>query len=145
MPYDSSASAASVSDRLCAVLRRAGVLPSSAIRVVGASGLHALLWLCRHGYQRAALMQVAAPAEPADVVLVPSTCRPETLDLVLAHAAHLSPDGLLVLHMRHGAPGAEARLRAHGFTVEQRLSDTRRDLYIARSARAAVTGAGAGP
>jgi len=86
-------------------------------------------------------MSGANPAEPADVVLVPSSCRPEMLELILAHASRLSPDGLVVLHTRRAEAGqgdaTEAALCRHGFHVEQHVRDLRRDLYVARLSAAA--------
>ena len=88
------------------MLKSAGVLKTSVIRVVGEGGLHALLWLCRHGYEQVGFMHGPSPAEPAEVVLVPSACPPGALDQILAQASHLQPDGLVVLRTPHGAPGA---------------------------------------
>jgi hypothetical protein len=124
------------SEGLCALLKSAGVLKTSVIRVVGQGGLHALLWLCRHGYEQAGFMHGASPAEPAEVVLVPSACPAGALDQILAQASHLRPDGLVVLQTPHGAPGASDTasdtLGRHGFRVERHLSGRHRDVYLAR-------------
>ena len=139
MPSEPSGGPPSFSEGLCALLKSAGVLKSSVIRVVGAGGLHALLWLCRHGYEQVGLMRGASPAEPAEVVLVPSACPPEALEQILAQASHLQPDGLVVLGTRRGAPGADVAtslLRRHGFRVERQVSGHHRDIYLARRAAA---------
>jgi len=135
MPSEPSGGQTSFSEGLCALLKSAGVLKTSVIRVVGQSGLHALLWLCRHGYEQVGLMRGASPAEPAEVVLVPSACPPEALEQILAQASHLQPDGLVVLGTRRGAPGADVAtslLRRHGFRVERQVSGHHRDIYLAR-------------
>jgi hypothetical protein len=141
MPSEPSEGPASFSEGLCARLKSAGVLKSSVIRVVGEGGLHALLWLCRHGYEQVGLMRGASPAEPAEVVLAPSACPPEALEQILAQASHLRPDGLVVLGTRRGAPGAAAApslLGRHGFRVERQVSGRHRDIYLARRALSAA-------
>jgi len=136
MPSEPSGGRTSFSEGLCALLKSAGVLKTSVIRVVGEGGLHALLWLCRHGYEQVGLMRGASPAEPAEVVLVPSACPPEALEQILAQASHLQPDGLVVLGTRRGVAGAaeatSALLGRHGFRVERRVSGHHRDIYLAR-------------
>ena len=136
MSSESAEGALSFSESLCALLRSAGILKTSVIRVVGQGRLHALLWLCRHGYEQVGLMHGASPAEPAEVVLVPSACPPEALEQILAQASHLQRNGLVVLGTRRGGVGAaeatSAVLGRHGFRVERRVSGHHRDIYLAR-------------
>jgi hypothetical protein len=105
-------------------------LKTSVIRVVGGGGMHALLWLCRHGYEQVGFMHGFSPAEPADVVFAPDAGRPEVLDEILTQASHLSPGGLVVLRTRCGA--ASDLLSQRGFRIERRLRGRHRDVYVAR-------------
>jgi hypothetical protein len=130
MQPEPSGGSSSFSEGLCALLKSAGVLKTSVIRVVGGGGMHALLWLCRHGYEQVGFMHGFSPAEPADVVFAPDAGRPEVLDEILTQASHLSPGGLVVLRTRCGA--ASDLLSQRGFRIERRLRGRHRDVYVAR-------------
>ncbi|HEX2818391.1 MAG TPA: hypothetical protein VHN39_18505, partial [Phenylobacterium sp.] len=63
------------SDPLIALLERAHVTRSSLIRVTGPSGLSAMLWLCRHGYEQVGYLKPGAgPHEQPEALIVAHTC-----------------------------------------------------------------------
>jgi hypothetical protein len=117
-----------------ALLERAGVSKTSVIQVVGEGGLQAVLWLCRHGYERAGFLHGVGPAEPADVVLAPCAGDVAALDDALTQAAHLPSGGLMLVRARPSMGGETTaeRLARSGFRIERRLPGARRDLYLAR-------------
>lgn len=127
----------SSAEGLCALLKNAGVLKTSVIRLVGRGGLPALLWLCRHGYEQVAFTRAGpGPSEPADVVLAPNTCEPGALEAMLVQLPHVTPGAIVILRTRRPSCGeretAPELLRRGGFHVEQRLRGRRRDVYVAR-------------
>lgn len=133
------ARAAERSPPLEAFLESAGVDKSSVIRVTGPSALSALLWLCRHGYDRVAYVR-AAEASPhedsADAILVAHTCRDLDVTRMLSVARQARPGGVFIFRLRTG-PGRSAvdltaTLRQCGFTLERRLEGRRRALIVAR-------------
>jgi hypothetical protein len=80
----------------------AGVSRQDLVLVSGPGGLPAMLWLCRHGYERAVRLHTGSPrcgAEPADALFVPHL--PEACDLtsILPPGGWLREGGVLILRM----------------------------------------------
>jgi hypothetical protein len=124
---------------LMRVLHAAGVEKDDLIRVVGASGPLAALWLNRHHYTRAVFVRVSAGerARPADALLVAQPCEADELRMLLSGAGAVSDDGALIVQTRAGRLGEEfeavaALLRRQGFHAQRRLNDKGRPICIAR-------------
>jgi hypothetical protein len=124
---------------LMRVLHAAGVEKDDLIRVVGASGLLAALWLNRHHYTRAVFARATARdrTRPADALLVAQPCEAEELAALLDSAGAVSDDGALIVQTRPGRLGEEfeavaALLRRQGFHAQRRLNDKGRPICIAR-------------
>lgn len=127
------------SDPLMSLLARANVTKSSLIRVTGASGLSALLWLCRHGYERVGYLRPGAgPHEAPDALIVAHTCDEATLGDLLASGPHVREGGALVFQsplprvLAFPADPIHRLLRSHGYAVEECHHGQRRELHIAR-------------
>ena len=120
------------------LLADAGVSKSSRIQITGESGLAALLWLLRRGYEDVTLVRAHGPAAagPADVLLVAQTCQKDGLADLLENGPPLAPGGLLIVQTPH-APSVRQDpcprlLSAHGLTLERQLSGQHRDVHVAR-------------
>src|SRR5476649_1920029 len=84
------------SDPLIALLERAHVTRSSLIRVTGPSGLSAMLWLCRHGYEQVGYLKPGAgPHEQPEALIVAHTCDESTLRHLLEAGPHVREGGVL--------------------------------------------------
>ena len=126
-------------DPLLSLLQRAYVTRSSVIRVTGPSGLSALLWLCRHGFEHAGYVKSegGAPHEDIDALIVAHTCDARALEHLLVAGPHVRPGGVLILRSpmigANDAPDPiHALLEAHGYAVEQCLRGRHRELHVAR-------------
>jgi hypothetical protein len=126
-------------DPLIALLARAGVTKSSLIRVTGSSGLSALLWLCRHGYDRVGYLKPGAgPHEQPDALIVAHTCDEPTLRRLLETGPHVREGGALVFQsplprvLAFRADPIHRLLKSHGYAVEQCHHGQRRELHVAR-------------
>jgi hypothetical protein len=130
------------SDPLVALLQSAGVERSSLIRVTGPSGLSALLWLCRHGYEQVGYLRShqGGPHEEPDALLVAHTCDLAWLERLLATGPQVRRGGVLVFRSPQPAVRSEpldpihALLRRHGYEVETCLHGAHRELHVARRA-----------
>ena len=127
------------SDPLISLLERAQVKKSSLIRVTGPSGLSALLWLCRHGYEQVGYLKPGAgPHEQPDALIIAHTCDEASLRNLFATGPHVREGGVLVFQSPlPDAAGSRAdpihRLLAdHGYIVERCLHGARRELHVAR-------------
>ena len=127
------------SDPLIALLARAHVTKSSVIRVTGPSGLSALLWLCRHGYEQVGYLRPGAgPHEQPDALNVAHTCDEAGLEDMLAKGPHVREGGALVFQspvprvLGFRADPIHRLLRRYGYTVEQCHHGKRRELHVAR-------------
>lgn len=125
------------SDPLITLLESAGVARSSTIRVTGPSGLPALLWLCRHGFEKVGYLKPGpgCPHEDADVLLIAHTCPPAWLERLLATGPHVREGGLLIF--RSALPGGvpdpiHALLERNGYAVERCVHGAHRELHVAR-------------
>ena len=127
------------SDPLIAMLERAHVDRSSLILLTGPSGLSALLWLCRHGYERVGYLRPGAGShEPADALIVAHTCDDSALERLLSTGPHVREGGVMVF--QSPLPHADAAradpvhrlLRRHGYAIEQCHHGCRRALHVAR-------------
>ena len=140
MTQESSTGLLSI-DPLLSLLEAAQVKTSSLIRVTGPSGLSALLWLCRHGFERVGYVKAdaACPHEQADALIVAHTCDYGALKQLLATGPHVREGGVLILRSPLPAAGADRRsdpihrlLEMNGYVVEQCLHGRNRELHVAR-------------
>jgi hypothetical protein len=120
------------------VLQRAGVAKDSVVRVTGPAGTAAILWLYRHGYERAAYVHshwVAAMSE-AEVLLVPHACGLAELADMLKDGDCLREGGLLIVQTTadrtDGVDSLAHLLEPLGYRLEQRLCDKGRNVCVAR-------------
>jgi hypothetical protein len=127
------------SDPLIALLAQAKVTRSSLIRVTGPSGLSALLWLCRHGYEQVGYLKPGAgPHEQPDALIVAHTCDEASLRGLLTSGPHVREGGALVFQspLPTALDGRDdpihRLLLSHGYAVEQCHHGHRRELYVAR-------------
>lgn len=126
---------------LSGLLTQAGVTTSSAILVTGASGLAALLWLCRRGYDKVGYVRSGAVcgAEDADALVIAQSCNAAELEARLAGAPHLRDGGVVVFQCRKdSAPAADCVLRRQGYSSERRLHGAHRDVVVARRCTAGL-------
>ncbi|MBN9318955.1 MAG: hypothetical protein J0I28_04625 [Caulobacterales bacterium] len=120
---------------LIELFEAADIRRSSLIRVTGPSGLSALLWLCRHGFEQVGYQRAGfGPSEQPDALLVAHTCDAAALEHLLVAGPHVHDGGVLIFQC---AVPISAGLVAHlletyGYRVERRLHGVRRDLYLAR-------------
>ncbi|MBU1377354.1 MAG: hypothetical protein KKE02_13100 [Alphaproteobacteria bacterium] len=127
-----------VGDPLVWLLRSAGVDRSSLIRVTGPSGLSALMWLCRHGYQQVGYLKSGrgCPHEAPDALVVAHTCGAAWLARLLETGPHVREGGVLVflspLPEAQAADPIHRLLAAHGYDVERCVHGARRELHVAR-------------
>lgn len=131
----SSAFRCGAGEPLRCLLERAGVTRSSTVLVTGPSGLAALLWLIRHGYDQAAYLRssIGCGHERADALLIPRTCDAPALEHVLRSGPLVRGEGVLVFQSRAGAaPVLERLLQRHDFSLERRLHGAHRDVTVAR-------------
>jgi hypothetical protein len=127
------------SDPLISLLDRAQVKKSSLIRVTGPSGLSALLWLCRHGYEKVGYLRPGAgPHEQPDALIVAHTCDEASLRSLLETGPHVREGGVLVFQsplprvLGFRTDPIHRLLKSHGYTIEQCLHGARRELHVAR-------------
>ncbi len=125
-------------DPFAELLRRAGIDRSSLIRLTGHGSLPALLWFCRHGYDRVGYLKpgCAGPREPADALIVGPACHVSDLSELLDGGPHVRDGGALIFRspLPHGAETdpIHALLAHHGYVVERCLHGARRELHVAR-------------
>lgn len=139
MPQD-ACSGLLASDPLISMLERAGIGRSSLIRVTGPSGLSALLWLCRHGFEQVGYVRSGqgSPHEAPDALLIAPTCDELALRRLLVAGPHVRDGGVLVFQSPLSATEDDQadpihRLLARsGYEVEQCLHGRRRELHVAR-------------
>ena len=127
------------SDPLMSLLARAGVTKRSLIRVTGSSGLSALLWLCRHGYDQVGYLKPGAgPHEQPDALIMAHTCNEAALRHLLETGPHVRDGGALIFQsplprvLAFGADPIHRILESHGYAVEECHHGHRRELHIAR-------------
>ena len=120
---------------LIGLFEAADIRRSSVIRVTGPSGLSALLWLCRHGFEQVGYQRPGfGPAEQPDALLVAHNCDAPALERLLVDGPHVHEGGVLVFQcaLPISALLVTHLLVTHGYQVERRLHGVRRDLYLAR-------------
>jgi hypothetical protein len=126
-------------DLLTDILECAGLDRSSAIRVVGPASLAALIWFCRHGYDRVGYVRRGrCPAEEGDLVLVPQICDLATVESILRDGPRPRLGGVLIVQasardagVRDADPVREL-LMCNGYGLERCLHGRHRLLYVAR-------------
>jgi hypothetical protein len=138
MPQEASSGLLS-SDPLISLLERSHVSKSSVIRVTGPSGLSALLWFCRHGYEQVGYLKPGAGQhEQPDALIVAHTCDEAFLQNLLATGPHVREGGALVFQsplprvLAFRADSIHRLLKSHGYAVEECHHGQRRELHVAR-------------
>ena len=140
MTQESSAGLLST-DPLLSLLEGAQVSKSSLIRVTGPSGLSALLWLCRHGFERVGYVKPGAgrPNEDADALIVAHTCDESALERLLLTGPQVREGGVLIFRSPLPTNAEAGRsdpihrlLQRSGYVVETCLHGGRRELHVAR-------------
>jgi hypothetical protein len=121
------------------MLGASGVARSSVIHVTGPSGLSALLWLCRHGFEQVGYIRSgqACPREAPQALIVAHTCEPAWLERLLETGPHVGEGGVLIFRAAQPSDGGHgdrfgAVLRRHGYDLERRLQGAHRELCVAR-------------
>jgi hypothetical protein len=142
-PSDGRTSAA---EGVCAFLAGLGIRKTSAIHLVGGDALASLRWLCRHGFDKVAILADARAApEPADLLLALDGSRDTLLQQFGGGAPRLRPGGIVIirtrLRRRADREQASQLLRRHGLRIERQLRGGRRDVCVARRT-ASVAAAG---
>jgi hypothetical protein len=127
------------SDPLISLLKRANITKSSLIRVTGSSGLSAMLWLCRHGFEQVGYLRAGAgPHEQPDALIVAHTCDEATLHDLLVTGPHVREGGALVFQsplprvLAFRADPIHRLLKNFGYAIEECHHGQRRELHIAR-------------
>jgi hypothetical protein len=124
---------------LVRALQQAGVTKDKVIRVTGSAGATAVLWLCRHGYERAAYVHAhwVAAMGSVDALLIPHACGAEELADLLRGDGCVREGGVLIVQTPpngtvQGRDDICELLQPLGYRVEHKLSDKGRDICIAR-------------
>jgi len=120
---------------LAPCLDEAGVSRSDLILVAGPGSLPAMLWLCRHGYERAVHLNASSSrrASPAaDVLFIPHLAAASGLASILPPAGCLREGAVLVLRTPAGATGMSAELASAGWSLEHRLTEKGHAILVAR-------------
>ncbi|WP_304177657.1 hypothetical protein [Phenylobacterium aquaticum] len=127
---------------LISLLDKAQVDRTSPIGVTGPSGLSALLWLCRHGFEQVGYLKPGCTQEHPDALLVAHTCDVEALDRLLVHGPYVREGGVLIFQSPLPLDRADAGtdpvhrlLERRGYTVERCLRGGHRELTVARRRR----------
>jgi hypothetical protein len=121
------------------VLKHAGVGRASVVRVTGPSGLTAVLWLCRHGWERAAYVHAnwVGAAGSVDALVVPHACDGSELTALLQSGDCLREGGVLIAQTASANPDAGLEplptlLKSLGYQLERGFCGKRREILIAR-------------
>jgi hypothetical protein len=116
----------------------AGVSRHDLVLVCGPGALPAMLWLCRHGYERAVHLHPGSPhcgAEPADALFVPHLPEACGLTSVLPPGGWVREGGVLIVRMggRFDSGACMARLAAlDDYGLERRFLDKGHAVLVAR-------------
>ena len=142
-PPDGPASAA---EGVCAFLASLGIRRTSVIHLVGKGALAPLLWLCRHGFDEVAMLNGGpVPAEPADLLVSLDTTGAAAFARLASDLSHVRPGGVVIVRTdrrRHAdRQRTSSLLGRHGFRIERRLRQGRREVYVARRDVSAVAAA----
>jgi len=112
---------------LARFLQQAGLTKASVIRVTGPAGLTATLWLCRHGYERAAYVHAnwVGTIGTVDALVAPHACSSDELADLLQAGVCLRDGGVLVAQvpsdrLAQGGVDLAVLLDPLGYQVEQR-------------------------
>jgi hypothetical protein len=126
---------------LARTLRQAGVAKGANIRVTGAAGVTAVLWLYRYGYEGAYYIHPnwAGARGQADVLLIPNSCEPEELAALLARGHGLRAGGLVIVQAApyRGEPELDTIptvLAATGCRIQAHMAEHGREVFIGRFA-----------
>jgi hypothetical protein len=136
----------SAAEGVCAFLASLGIRRTSAIHLVGKGALAPVLWLCRHGFDDVAMLSGGVcPSEPADLLVSLDTSGAAAFARLASDLPHVRPGGIVIVRTEHRRRADRSRasslLGRHGFRIERRLQNGRRDVYVARR-EASLAGAG---
>lgn len=116
-------------------LTEAGLSSSDLILVAGPGSLAAMLWLCRHGYEKAMHLGPRSPrcASPAaDALFVPHLTGAAGLPFILPAAGCVREGGVLILRTAAGAAGLTAELATAGWGLKNRLTEKGHAVLVSR-------------
>lgn len=115
-------------------LELAGLCKRDLILVAGPGALPAMLWLCRHGYEKAMHLGRRSPrcgAEAADALFVPHLAGPDGLASILPAAGCVREEGVLILRTGASAAVGPAELLAAGWGLQRRLTENGHAVLVA--------------
>jgi hypothetical protein len=113
----------------------AGLSRRDLILVAGPGALPAMLWLCRHGYERALHLHPNSPrcaVEAANALFVPHLSAGYGLTSILPAARCVREEGVLILRTTAGALLGPAELLAAGWGLQRRLTENGHAVLVAR-------------
>ena len=113
----------------------AGLSRRDLILVAGPGALPAMLWLCRHGYERAMHLNAHSPrcaSEAADALFVPHLSSAAGLTSILPSAGCVREEGVLILRTGAGTAVGPIELLAAGWGLQRRLTEKGHAVLIAR-------------
>lgn len=112
----------------------AGLSRRDLILVAGPGALPAMLWLCRHGYEKALHLGPGSPrcgAEAADALFVPHLSGSDGLTCILPSAGRVREEGVLILRTSASAAIGPGELLAAGWGLQRRLTENGRAVLVA--------------
>ena len=115
-------------------LDMAGLSRRDLILVAGPGALPAMLWLCRHGYDKAMHLNSRSPrcaSEAADALFVPHLSGPHGLTSILSAAGSVREEGVLILRTGATAAVGPAELLAAGWGLQRRLTENGHAVLVA--------------
>ena len=113
----------------------AGLSKSDLILVAGPGALPAMLWLCRHGYEKAMHLSPHSPrcgAEAADALFVPHLSGASGLTSILSSVGCVREGGVLILRTSAGVAVGSTDFAAEGWGLERRLTENGHAVLVAR-------------
>lgn len=124
---------------LADLLAQAGVARDNVIRISGPSGLAALLWFARHGYQQVGYLRPGRhPCDDGDLLFLTQRLDTDGLSRLLAQGPLIRQGGVVILQMLDSPEGGEhAALRllsAAGYRTEHCLHGRHRTVGVVRRA-----------
>ncbi len=127
----------SAAEGVCAFLASLGIRRTSVIHLVGKGALAQLLWLCRHGFDEVAMLNGGpVPAEPADLLVSLDTTGSAAFVRLASDLSHVRPGGVAIVRTDRRRRADRERTNSlfgrHGFRIERRLRQGRREVYVAR-------------
>lgn len=124
---------------LARILQLSGLNKASTIRLTGPCGVEAALWLCRHGFERAAYVHAnwVGAMRSADALVVADPVSEAALEELLGGGDCLRLGGVVIAQVAQGVDEAahdhlQLALEALGYRLERRIAERGREILIAR-------------